>query len=100
MDNVAARTAKSAVNAVPVVGDILTGAVDIVTYWTSAVRSGVAVALIIAVAAALIVPAAKLAACSDINPITPVRSPIMTSRLAVGSTIILTGRLYRDTYPK
>ncbi|MBE6012417.1 stage III sporulation protein AE [Anaeropeptidivorans aminofermentans] len=48
LNNIAAKTAKTAVNAVPVVGETLTGAVDIVMFWANACKSGVSAAVLIA----------------------------------------------------
>ena len=62
LNNIVMKTAKSTVNAVPIVGDILVGAVESVVYWTKAIRGGVLVAVIIAVAAICLMPLIKLAA--------------------------------------
>ena len=62
INNIIMKTAKSTVNAVPIVGDILAGAVESVVYWTKAMRGGVLVAVIIAVAALCVMPLIKLAA--------------------------------------
>lgn len=47
VNNAITKSAKVAVNFVPVVGQALTGAVDAVFYWSGAVRSGVLVSVII-----------------------------------------------------
>lgn len=62
LNNVVARSAKAAAGAAPVVGDMLAGAWDMVLVWASAVKSGVLVALVVAVAAACAVPLVKLVA--------------------------------------
>ncbi|MDR1703791.1 MAG: stage III sporulation protein AE [Clostridiales bacterium] len=49
IDNAAVKTAKFAVNAIPAVGQALTGAVDAVVYWSGAVKNGVMIAVIIAI---------------------------------------------------
>lgn len=49
VDNLAVKTAKAAAGAVPVVGEMLTGAMDTVSGFASAAKSGVSVAIIIAV---------------------------------------------------
>lgn len=47
LNNAITKSAKVAVNFVPVVGQALTGAVDAVLYWSGAVRGGVMAAVII-----------------------------------------------------
>ena len=66
LNNIVMKTAKSTVNAVPVVGDILAGAVESVVYWAKAVRGGVLVAVIIAIAALCLIPLIKIAALGAI----------------------------------
>ncbi len=56
------KTAKATLNIVPVVGQALNGAVDMVTYWTSAVKSGVMTAFIISILMICAVPVLKLIA--------------------------------------
>ena len=62
LNNIVMKTAKSTVNMVPVVGDILAGAVESVVYWTKAMQGGVLAAVAIAVAAVCVLPIIKLAA--------------------------------------
>ena len=50
MSSLAGQTARSAMEAVPVVGDILGGAADVFGVWVGAARSGVLVAIIVTVA--------------------------------------------------
>lgn len=70
LNNIAVKTAKSTVNAVPVVGDILTGAVDMVVFWSGACKSGVAVAILISVVAICAIPIIKLGAFMLIYKVT------------------------------
>jgi stage III sporulation protein AE len=60
INNIALKTTKSAVGAIPVVGSALSAAMDTVLYWGQASRSIVLVALIIIICAALAVPLAKM----------------------------------------
>ncbi|MDR1208983.1 MAG: stage III sporulation protein AE [Clostridiales bacterium] len=62
LNNAAAKTAKAALNAVPVVGSAMSGAVDIVSYWAGALKSGFLAAVIIIVIAVCALPILKLAA--------------------------------------
>jgi stage III sporulation protein AE len=62
VNNLAVRTGKAAMKAVPVVGGILDGTLDTVLYWTSSVKSGVLAALIAVVALACAVPVVKAVA--------------------------------------
>ena len=60
LDNLAMRTAKSATGAVPVVGDMLTGAMDTVLGFAHAAKSGVSVAIIIAALMACALPVLRI----------------------------------------
>jgi stage III sporulation protein AE len=62
LNNLAVKTAKAAANAIPVVGGMLSGALDTVIYWGSAAKSGLLVALVIGMAVAISVPILKIAA--------------------------------------
>jgi len=62
LNNLTVRTARSTVNVVPVVGEVLTGAMDTVMSFISASKSGVLVAILITVIAFCVVPIIKLAA--------------------------------------
>ena len=60
INNFALRTARSAGGAVPIVGGFLTGAVDTVVFWVSAVRSAALVSIIIAIILICIIPIIKM----------------------------------------
>jgi len=62
LDRAAVKTASSVAGAIPVVGDIVTGAVQSVAYWVSAAKSGVLVAIVVAILLAGLVPVIKLLA--------------------------------------
>jgi len=62
LNNAAAKTAKYAVSAIPVVGAAFSGAVDTVFYWTGAVKSGLMVAALIVLLLACAVPLIKITA--------------------------------------
>lgn len=62
LNTLALRTARLTINVVPVVGDILSGAVDSVLYLAQATKSGVIVAVIITVIYICIIPTIKLVA--------------------------------------
>lgn len=62
LNNVAVKSAKTAVTFVPVVGQALSGAVDTVFYWAGAVRSGVLVAVIVLIIIMCAAPILKIAA--------------------------------------
>ena len=64
VNNLALRTTRTAVGAIPVVGNALTAAVDTVTYFGQAAKSGVLVALVIVLVAALVTPLLKMLALS------------------------------------
>jgi stage III sporulation protein AE len=60
LDNLALRTAKSASGAVPVVGDMLSGAMDTVLGFAHAAKGGVSVAIIISVLTVCAVPVLRV----------------------------------------
>jgi len=62
LNNLAIRTARLTINVVPVVGDMLSGAVDSVLYLAQATKNGVIVAVIISVVYIGILPVVKLTA--------------------------------------
>lgn len=62
LNNAAAKTAKAALSAVPVVGSAMSGAIDLVTYWAGALKNGFLVAVIIIVIALCALPVLKLLA--------------------------------------
>jgi stage III sporulation protein AE len=62
INSLALKTAKSTVNAVPIVGGILTGAVESILQWTAACRGGVLIVLIFAMVSVCLIPIVKLIA--------------------------------------
>ena len=60
LDNLALKTAKAASGAVPVVGDMLTGAMDTVLGFAQAAKSGVSVAIIISVFTVCALPVLRI----------------------------------------
>ena len=62
VNNLAINTARSAVNAVPVVGGALVGAVDTVMHVTTATKTGVIVAAVVAIVYLCLIPIVKLTA--------------------------------------
>jgi stage III sporulation protein AE len=60
INNVALKTTKTAVGAIPVVGGALNAAMDTVLVWGQAARSGVLAALVIVICAALAAPLIKM----------------------------------------
>ncbi|MCL2564292.1 MAG: stage III sporulation protein AE [Defluviitaleaceae bacterium] len=62
VNNLLMRAARSTVNTVPVVGGILTGALENVMYLARAVRGGVLIAVIIAMVSICLMPMLKLGA--------------------------------------
>lgn len=83
MSTLIGRTARTAVGSVPVVGDILGGAADMVAVWVLAARSGVLVAIIIVVAVVCFATILKLAALVFILKLTSALiSPICDKRIA------------------
>ena len=69
-NNLALRTARAAASAVPLVGNALNSAMDTVIHISAAARSGVLVALIIVISAAVSLPLIKLAAFMAIYKVT------------------------------
>jgi len=66
ISNVALRTSRSMIGAVPVVGDAFTAAVDTVVNFSRAARSGVLVALVLVLCAAMVAPLVKILVLSFI----------------------------------
>ncbi len=60
MDNLVLKTARSTVGAVPLVGQLMGGAFDTVLYWTTAIKSGVLVALLVLMVLICAVPLIKI----------------------------------------
>jgi len=82
LNNLAIRTARSTINAVPVVGGALSGAVDTVLYFASATKSGVIVAVIISIVYLCIIPVSKLVAIMFIYKfVAAVVQPICDKRI-------------------
>ena len=85
IDKVTAKTAKFAVNMVPVVGDALSGTIDSVFYWASVLKSGTAAAIIIIVVLLCIVPVIKLCAIILIYKVTAALiQPVCDKRIVEG----------------
>jgi stage III sporulation protein AE len=61
VNNLALRTTRSAVGTIPVVGNALNAAVDTVVHFGQAARSGLLVALVVVICAALAAPLVKMA---------------------------------------
>jgi len=66
VSNVALRTSRNVIGAVPVVGNAFTAAIDTVVGFSQAARSGVMVALVLVLCAAIAGPLIKIAALSFI----------------------------------
>ena len=62
MNNLAVRGMRATVGAVPVVGGVLSGAVDSVLYFAGATKSGVIIAIVLTIVYICLVPLAKLTA--------------------------------------
>jgi len=60
LSNVAIQTSRNVIGAVPVVGDAFSAAVDTVVHFSQAARSGVLVALVLVICAALVAPLIKI----------------------------------------
>lgn len=54
------KTAKAAINMVPVVGDVFAGTVDSVMYWTGAVKNGFSISVVIVIIFYGLIPVLKL----------------------------------------
>jgi stage III sporulation protein AE len=98
MNNVITRSAKATINIVPVVGQALTSAEDKVIFWSNAVKSGVMIAIIIAIVLMCSVPIIKLISFVAIFKLTaaiiqPISDPrIVKATDTLGSfTAILVG---------
>ncbi|MCL2372586.1 MAG: stage III sporulation protein AE [Defluviitaleaceae bacterium] len=82
ISNVTLRTSRSVVGAVPIVGDAFTAAMDTVINFSQAARSGVLVALVLILCAALIAPLVKILVLSTIYKLTAAfLQPIADKRL-------------------
>jgi stage III sporulation protein AE len=82
LNNIALKTAKAAANAIPVVGGMINGAFDAVLYWGVAAKSGMLVALVVAMTLAVALPVIKILAMLLIYRITSaVVQPISDERV-------------------
>ena len=82
LNNLAIRTARFTLNVVPIVGDVLTGAIDSVLYMAQATKSGVIVAVLMTVIYICIIPTIKLVALIFIYKFTAaIIQPISDSRI-------------------
>jgi stage III sporulation protein AE len=82
LNNVAMKTTKAAANAIPVVGGMVSGAFDAVVYWGQAAKSGMLVALVIALVVAVAVPILKILAMLLIYKMTAaIVQPISDERI-------------------
>jgi len=82
LTSTALRTTRSVAGAVPVVGNALTAAMDTVVHFSQAARSGVLVALVLALCVALAVPMLKILVLSWVYRITAaVIQPVSDERL-------------------
>ncbi|MDR0958211.1 MAG: stage III sporulation protein AE [Clostridiales bacterium] len=82
LDNAAAKGAKFAVSAVPVVGGALSGAVDTVFYWANTTKSGILVVVIIIIVVTCAVPIIKTAAFVIVYKLTAaIIQPIADDRI-------------------
>lgn len=98
VNTVVTKSAKAALNVVPVVGQALSGAVDLVTYWSSAIKSGFMAAFIIIIILMCFGPIIKLIAFIAVFKVTAaIIQPISDERIVkatdcVGSfTAVLLG---------
>jgi len=83
LNNLAVRAAKAGANSIPMVGGMLSGAMDTVIMWGSAAKSGVMVALVITIILACAVPIVKILAMYVIYRLTgAVIQPICDKRIA------------------
>ncbi|MCL2286935.1 MAG: stage III sporulation protein AE [Firmicutes bacterium] len=83
VSNVAIRTSRNVIGAVPVVGNAFTAAIDTVVGFSQAARSGVLVALVLVLCAAIAGPLVKIAALSFIYKIVAAfLQPVADKRLA------------------
>ncbi len=95
LNNLALKTARVAGNAIPIVGGMLTGAMDTVVFWAGAVKSAVLVALVITVVVVCSIPIIKLLALVVIyKVIASVVEPVCDERVvkcidAIGSFSLL-----------
>lgn len=95
LETVAAKSAKFAVNSIPLVGEVFTGAVDSVISWAHLIKNGTLVALIVSVFFLCMVPIIKLSVCILIYKIfAAIIQPISDERIvkcveAIASACVL-----------
>ena len=76
------KSAKAVVNMVPMVGDVLSGAVESVVYWAESIKSGLCVAIVIALSAICLIPVIKITALIIIYKVTAIIiQPICDKRI-------------------
>ena len=82
ISNMALRTSRNVVGAVPVVGNVFSSAVDTVVYFSQAARSGVLVALVLVLCAVMVSPLVKIFVLSLVYRVSAAfLQPIADSRL-------------------
>jgi len=82
VDGVVNKTAKAAVGAIPVIGDVMEGSVDIVMGWTGLVKNGVVLGVIIFMLLMCFIPVLKLLAMIFIYRfVAAVTAPLADKRL-------------------
>lgn len=95
LNNTINKTAKAAINAVPVVGEVLTGTVDMVMAYSNALKSGTMAALIVVIVILCALPIVKLLILVLIYKLTAALiQPICDERIvkcldSVGSFVLL-----------
>jgi len=101
LNSAVSKTAKSVINMVPVVGEILTGSVDSVLYWFNAIKNGMSVAVIIVIIINCTLPIVKFIVIIFVYKfIAAVIQPICDKRISecidiIGDyTILLLGTLF------
>jgi stage III sporulation protein AE len=82
INTVMGRTAKSAINLVPVVGETLSASVDTYLHWAKAAKSGIIVAVFFAVSVSFALPVIKIAVLCFIYKLTAgLIQPVSDERL-------------------
>ena len=82
LNGVVNKTAKTFISFVPVVGDAMTGAIDSIMYFVGILKSGVGIAIVIAIVICAIIPIIKLVSLILIYKITAVLiEPITDNRI-------------------
>lgn len=60
LENITVKTAKFAINTVPVVGEVFTGALDSVMSWAHVIKNGAMIALVVSIFLVCMIPIIKL----------------------------------------